>query len=60
MQIEKADWYAHKPSDDNKGYIYGIYYIQGEEIEEVEWFKSKTERDKEFQRISKWVNIKYQ
>lgn len=53
MKIEKAYWYAHKPNDDNKGYIYGIYYIQGEEIEEVEWFKSKTERDKEFQRISK-------
>ena len=53
MKIEKANWYAHKPSDDNKGYIYGIYYIQGEEIEEVEWFKSKAESDKEFQRISK-------
>ena len=48
MKIEKANWYDHKPSDDNKGYIYGIYYIRDEEIEEVEWFKSKAKRDKDF------------
>ena len=49
MQIEKANWYDHKLSkwDDNNGYIYGIHYIRDEEIEEVEWLKSKAKRDKD-------------
>ena len=28
--------------------FYGIHYIRDEEIEEVEWFKSKAKRDKDF------------
>tara|TARA_R110002167_G_scaffold201297_1_gene404847 strand:- start:376 stop:567 length:192 start_codon:yes stop_codon:yes gene_type:complete len=50
MEIEKANWYDHKPSrgDDNKGYIYGIYYIKDDDVQEVEWFKSKAKRDKDF------------
>ena len=30
MKIEKAYWLDHKPSDNNKGFIYGIYYIDNE------------------------------
>tara|TARA_R100000458_G_C8264797_1_gene239948 strand:- start:242 stop:430 length:189 start_codon:yes stop_codon:yes gene_type:complete len=50
MEIEKAYWYDYTfdTSDNNKGYIYGINYIQDGEIEEVEWFKSKAKRDKDF------------
>ena len=38
MRIEKSYWYDNKPSDDNKGFIYGIYYIDSEEIIQAEWF----------------------
>ena len=48
MEIEKAFWHDHKPEDDNEGYIYGIYYIEDEDVQEVEWFKSKAKRDKDF------------
>ena len=30
MMIEKSYWFDHKPSDNNKGYIYGIHYIDFE------------------------------
>ena len=54
MTIEKSYWYDHKPSDDNKGFIYGIYYIDNEsdtdptEIVHVEWFKTRIERNKRY------------
>ena len=50
MMIEKAYWYDHKPSDDNKGFIYGIYHIDNdnEEIVHCEWFKNKQQRNKRF------------
>tara|TARA_R110000764_G_scaffold120825_1_gene208565 strand:+ start:235 stop:420 length:186 start_codon:yes stop_codon:yes gene_type:complete len=48
VEIEKAFWHDHKPEDDNEGYIYGIYYIEDEDVQEVEWFKSKAKRNKDF------------
>ena len=51
MEIEKAYWHDYNwfdTSDNNKGYIYGIHYIDEEEVVEAEWFKSKAKRDKEF------------
>jgi len=36
-------------SDNNKGYIYGFELIQNEEILEVFWYKTKKERNKDFQ-----------
>ena len=54
MKIVKAYWLDHKPSDDNKGFIYGIYYIDNEsdtdptEIVHVEWFKTRIERNKRY------------
>ena len=52
MIIEKAYWFNHKPSDNNKGYIYGINYIDNEynenesgDIVECEWFKTKAKRN---------------
>lgn len=32
-------------SDDNNGYIYGIYWITDDYIDEVEWFKTEEERE---------------
>ena len=46
---EKTYWYDLKPSDDNKGFIYGINYIDNDEIIECEWFKTKQERNKRFE-----------
>ena len=55
MRIEKAYWLDHKPSDNNKGYIYGINYIDNEynenesgDIVECEWFKTKAERNNKY------------
>lgn len=46
---EKTYWYDLKPSDDNKGFIFGINYIDNDEIVECEWFKTKQERNKHFE-----------
>ena len=46
---EKTYWYDLKPSDDNKGFIYGINYIDNDEIIECMWFKTKQERNKHFE-----------
>ena len=49
MKTEKTYWYDLKPNDDNKGFIYGINYIDNDEIIECEWFKTKQERNKKIQ-----------
>jgi hypothetical protein len=46
METEKTYWYDLKINDDNKGFIYGINYIDNDEIIECEWFKTKQERNK--------------
>jgi hypothetical protein len=46
MKKEKTYWYDLKPNDDNKGFIYGINYIDNDEVIECEWFKTKQERNK--------------
>ena len=38
MKKEKTYWYDLKPSDDNKGFIYGINYIDDDEI--IEFLES--------------------
>jgi hypothetical protein len=49
MKKEKTYWYDLKPSDDNDGFIYGINYIDNDEIIECKWFKTKQERNKEME-----------
>jgi hypothetical protein len=49
MKTEKTYWYDLKPNDDNKGFIYGINYIDNDEVIECEWFKTKQERNKKIQ-----------
>ena len=45
MKKEKTYWYDLKPSDDNKGFIYGINYIDNDEVIECEWFKTRQAPD---------------
>jgi len=45
MNKEKAYWFDHKPSDDNDGYIYGIHYLDNDEIVHCEWYKDQDSRD---------------
>jgi hypothetical protein len=35
----KTYWYDLKPSDNNDGFIYGINYIDNDEVIECEWLK---------------------
>ena len=58
MIIEKAYWLDHKPTDNNNGYLYGIYYIHNEgddqiEIVHTEWFKTKKKRNRLFRKEAK-------
>jgi len=49
MRKEKTYWYDLKPLDNNKGFVYGINYIDGDQIIECEWFKTKQERNKKIE-----------
>ena len=53
MRKEKTYWYDLKPIDDNKGFVYGINYIDDDQIIECEWFKTKQKRNKQ---LNKGVN----
>ena len=43
----KVNWFdeVSKWHGNNDGYIYGIYWMDGEEITHVEWYKTEWERD---------------
>jgi len=50
IRKEKTYWYDLKPKDDNKGFVYGINYIDdNDNIIECEWFKTKQERNKKIE-----------
>ena len=40
-------------SDNNNGYIFGIYICDEDEVLEVEWFKTEEERDIEVRRCNR-------
>jgi hypothetical protein len=42
MKIELHKW--DNKNDNNNGYIYGIYYLDNDEVVEVEWYKTEQER----------------
>ena len=46
MKVAYAVMWEGK-DDDNGGLIYGIEYMNGEEVSDVEWFKTSDERDAE-------------
>jgi hypothetical protein len=46
MEVAYAVMWEGK-DDDNGGLIYGIEYMDGEEVSDVEWFKTSDERDAE-------------
>jgi len=54
MKIEKTNWYderLHKTyGDNNNGLIWGINYIDNDEVIECEWFKTRQERNKQIER----------
>tara|TARA_R100001086_G_scaffold1259_2_gene788 strand:+ start:25 stop:195 length:171 start_codon:yes stop_codon:yes gene_type:complete len=54
MKKEKTYWYdegLHKTyGDNNNGYIWGINYIDNDEVIECEWFKTRQERNKQIER----------
>tara|TARA_R100000664_G_scaffold8888_1_gene14641 strand:- start:1768 stop:1935 length:168 start_codon:yes stop_codon:yes gene_type:complete len=42
MKVELEFW--ENKNDNNDGYIYGIYYLDDDDIVEVEWYKTEQER----------------
>jgi hypothetical protein len=49
---KKVNWYEEELDrfygHNNKGYIFGIYCYDGEDIIDVQWYKSEEERDKAY------------
>jgi len=56
MKTEKTHWYdegLHKTyGDNNNGFIWGINYIDNEEVIECEWFKTRQERNKKIKKVA--------
>jgi hypothetical protein len=52
-KIERVNWYNEEldkfydTDKDNKGLIYGVYSYDGENIIDVQWFKTVKEREKQ-------------
>jgi len=52
-KIERVNWYDEEldkfydTDKDNKGLIYGVYSYDGEDIIDVQWFKTVKEREKQ-------------
>ena len=50
MKVELEFWenikkdMGYNENDNNDGYIYGIYYLDDDDIIEVEWYKTEQER----------------
>ena len=50
MKVELEMWenikkdMGYNESDNNEGYIYGIYYLDDVDIVEVEWYKTEQKR----------------
>jgi len=45
MKVILVDWYEHKPTDDNEGYIYGLEEAVEYSPDYIEWFKTEKERE---------------
>ena len=56
MKKEKTNWYDEKlnklTGDNNFGYIWGINYIDNDEVIECEWFKTRQEGNKKYRGIN--------
>ena len=52
-KIKRVNWYDEEldkfydTDKDNKGLIYGVYSYDGENIIDVQWFKTVKEREKQ-------------
>ena len=53
----KVNWYDEEldkfydTDKDNKGLIWGVYYLEGEDVIEANWFKTEDERDKAMSKV---------
>ena len=47
----KVNWYDERAfdDDDNGGYVYGIYWMDSEEVTHVEWYASEAQRNDVFE-----------
>ena len=49
---KKVNWYEEELDrfygHNNNGYVFGIYCYDGEDIIDVQWYKSEEERDKAY------------
>ena len=52
-ELKRVDWYNEEldkfydTDKDNKGFIYGIYYYDGENFIDVQWLKTEEERERQ-------------
>ena len=52
-ELKRVDWYNEEldkfydTDKDNKGFIYGIYYYDGENVIDVQWLKTEEERERQ-------------
>tara|TARA_R110000824_G_scaffold19998_2_gene76269 strand:- start:229 stop:465 length:237 start_codon:yes stop_codon:yes gene_type:complete len=64
----EINWHDEGLEGNNNGYIYGIYFLSEEilegtisifdgEIEDVMWFKTEEERDREFYILNNSTNV---
>ena len=55
--MRKVNWYDEEldkfydTKKDNGGFIHGIYGYDGEDVVDVQWFKSEMERDNVFHNL---------
>ena len=63
MKKEKTHWYdegLHKTyGDNNNGLIWGINYIDNDEVIECEWFKTRQERNKKYRGIYESIKNRF-
>lgn len=59
MEYEKVEWFNEELDkfygDNNNGLIFGVYWLDGEDVIEVTWFKTEQEREKEIKKYEKNV-----
>ena len=58
-ELRRVDWYNEEldkfydTDKDNNGFIYGIYYYDGENVIDVQWLKTEEERERQIELYSK-------
>ena len=56
-EYRKVNWYNEElnkfydTDKDNKGLIWGVYYLENEDVIDVEWFKTEDERERAIKNV---------